>query len=352
MYNFLENEQFVGMDTEYEGGISGGIKVYGMSLATTKGSQYFENSDEIQDLLDYLGDSQKTVISHFAFYDYRSLTSSGYRVPILDVKDTSFKFWNEKSKSLRYLSGKYLTRSKMDYEDAIRYGKNSQIFKDYAKLDAELTLGLYGVKMPPINNYDLMCQAIQPLAQVACNGIPVDLGKAYEQYYRTETIEEELESWIKHELNSTSDRTISKFLENFYHPDLEYTDSGKISAKRYNCKLLAPQHEMIEFIFVWKLLKHIKSIYLKPIILAAEESGKYYPEFNQVRRDIVQKLPFNMGNFYKIRNQDLTNALNQVYLDSCFSIHQERVEGLEGFIKLKDYSKVCNWFSNKVWYEK
>ena len=175
------------------------------------------------------------------------------------------------------MAAKHLQRRRMSFTEASGYGLNSQLFEEYSIGDSQDTLTLYELAEKPEDEEDYLikCRACRLFGEMSLKGVPINTKNAYEQYYRTEAIEEELEDWIKHELGSTSDHKISKYLVNFSAKDLKYTEKGKISAGIGNLKKLAPQHEMISFIHVWKLCKSWKNTYLKEFILAGEDKGRW-----------------------------------------------------------------------------
>lgn len=339
------NHQTIAADVEHDQ-----TKIIGCSFASKTESIYIKDHGEIKKTFDTLYKNETYVAFHFGVFDFKTFYQNGWELPPLKIHETSFIY----PEKLQDLAAKLLNRRRMSFPEAASYGFDSQIFYDYACGDAEDTIAIVDLEIPegyekPLD-YDLKCQAVQIFGEISTKGIEINVDNAYEQLYNTEAIEEELYSWIKSELGGASNSIISKFLRDFQHPDLEYTEHGRVSSNIYNCKRLAPQNEMVEFIYVWKLMKSFKTKYIKPFIIAGEETGRYYPVFTQCRPAKVQKIPF--GIYEHVKNYDVRNALEHLDYNSMFNVEISKVDGLEGFIKLKDHSDVVNYYTNYIWSQK
>lgn len=344
----LDHEK-IAADIEYSKDSSGEIEILGCSFANNGQSIYVTNHDQILDTFDYLHKNQIISVWHWGFFDFSTMYKYGWRLPRLKVEDTSFIY----PEKLQDLAAKLLNRRRMSFTEAAGYGTSSSLFESYAKGDSEDTISLSLLEIPEeytkLDDYELKCDAVQAMGEISNTGIPIVLDNCYEQLEITEAIIEELHSWIKHELGSASAQKIRKHLEQFYHKDLAFTENNSLSTSINNCWLLKRQDELVEFIYVWKLLKSFKTKYVMPFIEAGEETGRYHGTYTQIRKDHCQRVPFSIGDFYEIKNSDVRNGLNTLDFDSQFLVEIEKIDGLKEFNKLTDYARICNFTKTIIW---
>lgn len=322
MYPNIHKYPYFAYDTETTGLNYPMDHVFGFSISTPDGNDYYydvrEHPESIHWINDQLEDYNGTIICHNASFDYKMSLATGIKLPIAQLDDTAIRAClideHLHSYSLDNLSSAYLNEKK--YTDIYRemallfgglatrnvqIGRISQapssIVAPYAKRDTRLTLQLWEHQQREISRQGIeqiinFERKLMPtILRATCRGIRVDLDRAEKAMHDLTPMIDDLQKRINEEagfeLNVNSSPHIKKYFDPTYKNGHWFVGESMIGTAKSGGPSLSSEHlrEMthpmaMAIVEIRSLIK-TRDTFLAGHILGHAHNGRVYPTINQ-----------------------------------------------------------------------
>lgn len=319
---------YIAVDTETTGLEWWNDKMFGFSISTPDGKDYYEDIRRPTGLSDrsLFKDYRGTLIFHNAKFDLHFLREAGFKVPLGNIQDTMVRAalidehrfnYDLDSLGLDYLG---VGKEEVWQELADLFGgqptKNAQmknlkrapvrLVAKYAKRDTRLTLDLWEKQEKIIEEDDLKkvhgleCDLLPVLYEIEMVGINVDIDRAEEAYKEAD----ELVETGKKKLNDMAGFTVnpnpSKSIHDLFRPtydkdekkwfignmQIPTTEAGNASI---NADVLrALPHPEAKLILDIRKMAKLRDTFITKHIMERQQNGIVYPNYNQTKNDNAQ----------------------------------------------------------------
>ena len=304
---------------------------------------WLTNREDIQKVLDFVCEKQIPITAHFAQSDYVGFLWARYTFPtdpVFHCTAIAYNFlyeeWRERELNLKKsLIPKFLNKTRAGFMECAAHGPESDIFIEYAKDDVIDQLQLYTMAEKQLkeqglfDTYMLVTKSIVPFGDMIYEGLPFNMDNAEDLDYKFSIVEDELEKAIYAaigpiELGSPKQLAHRLFtVMKFSTKGLEKGKTG-FGTGAANIEKLAERHPECELISAWRTCAKMKSTYINPFAIQAEQYGRIYDYFfldsrtGRTRTKRFQLMPNNLGKNIKF-NKDLKNGFADLKIRSMVS---------------------------------
>jgi DNA polymerase-1 len=326
MYPQLEKFDRFAFDTETTGLQYRKDVVFGFSLSTPDGKDYYydirENPKIIQWFNDAVRDYEGTIICHNASFDFRMSYFTGLYLPLEQLDDTAIRAalineW-ERSYSLDNLGEKHIgaTKDTEIYEEAaqllggratrnVQIGRihelPSHIVSPYAKKDTRITLDLWDWQQSEIERQGIQRivkfeRAVMPqLIRTEMAGVNVDLEQADKSYKELDKRVYQLTKSISHQAGFDVNVNSAAHMKRIFEPrrassgGWETKDGISIASTPKGAASLAADSLRVigegiaaDILKVRSLMK-TRDTFIEKYVINSNIGGRVYPNINQMK---------------------------------------------------------------------
>jgi len=243
------------------------------------------------------------------------------------IDDTEHHF------GLKEVVRRRLNRNCVEFNDAVKYGFNSQQFVQYAQDDAVNTWDLWQLQKKDLKeqNLEYLFNTVEMpfqfvIAEMERTGVLIDqVGReqlAAEVSKRLYDVEEQMlqifgkthkiqkglyddEEYVKSPINFGSNPTLVKLIESLGFEIKEKTAKGEKSVGKETLLALRSEHKFIKLLWLFKKLKKLQSTYVAAL-RNTDTDGRIRASYNLVRSGRITCSPFQqMPNMKKEENKEI-----------------------------------------------